>query len=198
MSNQTAAAAYNRGLLDGAVPNGAPPEAFDEYHDIIVLLVTAHGHGGTAQVRAVWNECFRRHPELAEVISADQPAAADEAPSDPWTLFTLADAHQPRPPLIYVVDGLFPLPSLSIVYGGPGTIKSLLLADLAVCVAAGLPWLPPLPHALGRAKRTHQGGVLWCDFDKEPRTTHERLEALGRARDFVPDIPLSYVSMPSP
>src|SRR2546428_10824599 len=97
-------------------------------------------------------------------------AAADEAPRDPWPLFTLADAYQPRPPLIYVVEGLFPLPSLSIVYGAPGTIKSLLLADLAICVASGLPWLPPLPHAFGRARRAHQVGGLRCGFDNGPRT----------------------------
>jgi hypothetical protein len=103
VSNHAAAAAYIRSLLDGAAPNGAPPEAFGEYRDVI-----------------------------------------------------------------------------------------------AVCVAAGLPWLPPLPHASGRAKRTHQVGVLWCDFDNGPRMTHERFEALGRARDLSPDIPLSYVSMPLP
>jgi hypothetical protein len=68
MSSRVAAAAYIRGLLDGAVPNGAPPEAFDEYRDLIDLLVTAHGHGGTPKVREVWNDCVRRHPELAEVI----------------------------------------------------------------------------------------------------------------------------------
>jgi hypothetical protein len=198
VSNRATAAAYIRGLLDGAVPNGAPPEAFDEYRDVIELLVMAHGHGGTPKVREVWRDCVQRHPELAEVVSADQSAAADEAPSDPWPLFTLADAYQPRPPLIHVVEGLFTLPSLSIVYGAPGTIKSLLLADLAVCVAAGLPWLPPLPGRSGRARRTHQVGVLWCDFDNGPRMTHERFEALGRARSLAPDIPLSYASMPSP
>jgi hypothetical protein len=40
--------------------------------------------------------------------------------------------------------------------------------------------------------------VLWCDFDNGPRITHERFEALGRARHLAETVPLSYVSMPSP
>lgn len=61
-----------------------------------------------------------------------------------WKLRSLADAYRPRPPLYYLVDGLLPAPSLSIVYGGPGSLKSMLLADLCVCVASGQPWLQPI------------------------------------------------------
>jgi hypothetical protein len=90
----------------------------------------------------------RRHPELAELISADQPLPQTKRLRS-VAAFHLGRRLQDPSPLIYVVEGLFPLPSLSIVYGAPGTIKSLLMADLAICAAAGLPWLPPLPHLLG-------------------------------------------------
>jgi hypothetical protein len=190
--DHAAVGSFLRHLLGGGSPNGTPPEAFGPYRDVIEPLLLGYSHGGTPKVQALWADLVRRRPELAEVVAADQ------SPSDPWQIFTLADAYQPRPPLIYIVDGLFPLPSLSIVYGAPGTIKSLLMADLAVCTAAGLPWLPPLPHGSGRAKAVHQVGVLWVNFDNGPRMTHERLEALGRARDLPPDIPLHYASMPSP
>jgi hypothetical protein len=190
--DRQAAATLIRTLLSGGSPNSEPPEAFGEYRDVVELLVIAHAHGETPKVRELWLDLARRHPELAEVVSGEP------ATSEGWQLFTLADAYQPRSSLIYVVRGLFPLPSLSIVYGAPGTIKSLLLADMAISVAAGLPWLPPLPQASGAAKITQQVGVLWCDFDNGPRTTHERFEALGRARDLPATIPLSYVSMPSP
>ncbi len=49
----------------------------------------------------------------------------------------------------YIAGRLFALPSLNILYGAPGTLKSFLLADLAVCVAGGLEWLPPAPWLNG-------------------------------------------------
>ena len=61
-------------------------------------------------------------------------------------IHTLAEAFKPRPKRQYVVAGLIPLPSLTIIYGPPGGFKTFVVADLAICVAAGLPWLTPLRH----------------------------------------------------
>ncbi len=181
-----------RTLLSGGSPNGAPSEVFGPYRDIIESLLLAHASGGTPQVRQAWNDLLQRHPDLAELIASDQTGA------DTWQIYTLADAYQPRPPREYVVDGLFARSSVSIMYGAPGTLKSLLLADLAVCVAAGLPWLPPPSGHAGTGRTTRQAPVLWGDFDNGLDRTHERFEALGRARGLEPTIPLHYVSMPSP
>lgn len=116
-----------------------------------------------------------------------------------WRIFTLADAYKPRPPIDYIVDGLFALPSLSIVYGAPGSFKTMLLVDLAASVASGLPWLPPLPNKHDVLPReTLIFPVLWCDFDNGPRRMHERIEAVGRARSLPESIPFYYVSMPTP
>jgi hypothetical protein len=62
---------------------------------------------------------------------------------DPWAdqIFTLKDAYAPREPLSYVIDNLFPPGSLSIVYGPPGSLKSMLLSDAAMSTAAGTDWL---------------------------------------------------------
>jgi len=123
--------------------------------------------------------------------------AGEEAPG--WTFRTLADAYEPRDPLVYVVDGLFPLPSLSIVYGSPGTFKSLLLAEMCCCVAAGRPWLEPLPTKGDVTPvRTTQAPVLWLDFDNGERRTDERMEAIGRARKLPADTPIYYAAMPFP
>lgn len=131
---------------------------------------------------------------------SEQPSSAD-----PWQVFTLADAYQERPPVEYVAGRLFALPSLNILYGAPGTLKSFLLADLAVCVAGGLEWLPPAPwlngsrgNAAGRGIPTRQRSVMWLDFDNGRRRTHDRFGALGRARGLPPDVPLYYYSMPTP
>lgn len=117
-----------------------------------------------------------------------------------WRIESMASAYEPLPPMLYLVDGLLSTPSLSIIYGGPGSLKSMLLADLAVCVAAGLPWLPALPEKSGNAAHlaTVQSPVLWVDFDNGNRLTKERIGALGRGHGAPPDIPLSFVSMPLP
>ena len=132
-------------------------------------------------------------PRFAEIAQSERV--------DPWQIFTLADAYAPRDPVEYVAGNLFAIPSLNIPYGAPGTLKSFLMADLAVCVAAGVDWLPPAPWIDGnqaRAIKTHQCPVMWLDFDNGRRRTHDRFAALGHARDLPPDIPLFYYSMPSP
>jgi archaellum biogenesis ATPase FlaH len=118
-----------------------------------------------------------------------------------WKLRTLADAYRERPPLEFLVDGLLPCPSLSVVYGGPGSLKSMLLADLATTVVAGAKWLEPLPSSdqePGVTFITVQAAVLWIDFDNGIRRTDERIEAFARARQLPTDAPLHYVSMPRP
>jgi len=133
---------------------------------------------------------------LAEVLRVDTETPPK---AEGWQVYTLADAYAPRPPVQYVVAGLFPLPSLSIVYGAPGCFKTMLMGDMAAAVAAGLDWLPPLPDKdENTARATLKVPVLWCDFDNGPRTMHERIEAAGRARDLPPETPLFYVSMPTP
>lgn len=114
-------------------------------------------------------------------------------------LRNLSDAYKPRPPVQYVVDGLFARGSLNIVYGAPGTLKSMLLADMCVCVAAGVPWLPGLPDSGDvYAMPTTQTGVLWVDYDNGSRRTDERIEALAKARDLPENAPLHYLSMAQP
>jgi hypothetical protein len=135
-------------------------------------------------------------PELAEAVARTDPETPPEA--EGWKIYTLAEAYAPRPPVEYVVAGLIPLPSLTIVYAPPGAFKTMLMADLAACVAAGLPWLPPLHAGDDTQRATSQAPVLWADFDNGPRTMHERIEAVARARELPEDTPLYYVSMPVP
>lgn len=87
--------------------------------------------------------------ELCRLVDG-APEYRQEETGDPglWTgqIYTLEEAFKPRPKRQYIVTGLIPLPSLTIVYGPPGGFKTFVVADLAICVAAGLPWLAPLPH----------------------------------------------------
>ena len=130
-----------------------------------------------------------------------QPDLVDEKPKETkqqWHICTLADAYAPRPPLEFVVDGLFTLPSLSIVYGNSGSLKSMLLADMAACIAAGRPWLTPTVDSDDLSRHVIQVPALWCDFDNGKRRTDERFDAIGHAYSMPTDSPLYYVSMPSP
>jgi len=117
---------------------------------------------------------------------------------DPWQIFTLRDAFAPREPLVWIVEGIIPEASLSIWYGAPGALKSLILADLAVCVSVGSRWLatPGNPTTTGYA--TTPGAVMWLDFDNGQRRTHERIAALARARKLSQAAPIYYASMPEP
>jgi hypothetical protein len=115
-----------------------------------------------------------------------------------WQSFDLADAYKERPPIEFVVGNIFPLPSLSIVYGSPGSFKSFLLADLVCCVAGGIDWLPPFGDLLGKGQPVTQGGAVWIDFDNGRTRTLDRFKALGTAMDLPEDVPLKIYSMPYP
>ena len=108
----------------------------------------------TGQVEA-WQHKLNAHLDrlpdrgLAAMLKAETAQRVQAAMTgnggDPWKIYTLADAYEPRPPVEYLVGGLLAVPSLAIVYGPPGCLKSFLMADLAASVAGGLPWLPPSP-----------------------------------------------------
>lgn len=138
------------------------------------------------------------------VVTAEDVAAQEEAGElvGQWVPLTLADAYKNVEPTQFLIDGVLPIPSLSIIYGGPGSLKSMVLTDMALCVAAGKTWLDPLPgdanNIPGVTFTTHQAPAMWIDFDNGPRRTSERVGALGRGHNLPPDTPFQYLSLPSP
>lgn len=113
---------------------------------------------------------------------------------------TLEDAFEERPALDFVIEGIFPAPSLSIVYAAPGELKSMLLMDAAVCVAGGIDWLAPLPGDDHTAFKTHRSPVFWYDFDNGKRRCAERFQALAKGHGLSPkdNLELYFLSMPHP
>ena len=171
------------------------------------------GAAETPLIRTTWPDLpqerddltgwLEAHPDVAEAVTRQNPEGPRPGdtldPLGKWEVRTLADAYAPRDPLQYAVENLFALPSLSITYGAPGTLKSMLLTDLSICVAGGLPWLSPLPDSeQNTTRKTDQAPVLWLDFDNGQRRTDERVEAMGKARELDPTTPFYYVTMPSP
>ena len=85
-----AAAAYIRALLGGSLPDSVPPEAFGQYRDLIEVLHQAHAAGGMGAVREAWNSAVRRLPEMAGLLSGDQPPADHWPTLAPEALYGLA------------------------------------------------------------------------------------------------------------
>jgi hypothetical protein len=127
----------------------------------------------------------------------------EQAMADEWeNLFTLADAFKDRPPIKYALEGIIPVPSLIVPYGAPGSLKSFLLADAAICIAAGIDWLIPMQidgEETETPIKVTQMPVMWIDFDNGERKTHDRFKMIAKAHDVNPDnIPFYYYSMPDP
>jgi hypothetical protein len=115
-----------------------------------------------------------------------------------WEVLGSSDLLTPPVPPNYLIQGIVRMPGLISPFGHPGTLKTMLMMDLAVCIAAGIPWLPPLPNVgAGGSYAVKQGPVLWFDMDNGRNRLRERFGALCRARN-VKDIPLHAISMARP
>ncbi len=114
-----------------------------------------------------------------------------------WRLYTLKDAYADRPAIEYAVDGILSVPSLSVVYGAPSSLKTMLLMDLAVCIATGEKWLESISPEI-EAHETNKFPVLWVDEDGGLRRTSDRFKMLGTGHKAPVDALLGYYSMPSP
>jgi len=111
-----------------------------------------------------------------------------------WQIRTLKNAYQERDPTEYIVDKYFATYTLSVVYGAPGSMKSMMLADLCGHVVNGSKWLPYGSNGIDCTAYP----VLWIDMDNGERRTDGRFDAIGRAAGLPEDAPLYYVSMPNP
>jgi hypothetical protein len=112
---------------------------------------------------------------------------------------TLSEACKPKPAQSYVVPGLLPVPSLSVLYGAPGTLKTMLMQDLAICVAGGIPWLRPVPgNPVAASFPCKKSSVLFIDVDSGWERTERRFAALRRGHNVPPGAELRYVSFPNP
>jgi len=149
----------------------------------------------------------RNDPQLAALLRQYTAAAMGQAlpevvPGDPWEAFSLSDAYQERPPIEGIIQNganpILELPSLNMIYGPPGSLKSFLLQDLLTCAAGGAVWLPPAPNYQVEGYKTRPGPVMWIDFDNGRRRTHDRFRALGKAHKISQGAPLVYYSMPTP
>lgn len=117
-----------------------------------------------------------------------------------WQPRTLADALQERPPRTHFVARLLREASLSIVFGAPGSLKSLLLMDMLACIVAGRPWLDTLPGAVPDQEpfATVPVPCMWIDYDNGEDLTDERFRAFAHTYNLPESAPLTYYSIALP
>jgi hypothetical protein len=169
-------------LLEHHIQNEALPSglAFESDTGRLLYQIAVHtnGTGPWAAVQAAVNTLSDGPAILHAIAGVDlnKPPPVAGTANVPWTIYTLADAYKLRPPLDFLVNDLIQVPTLALVYGPPGSLKSLLIADMQVCVAAGIPWLSPKDPRQDTARRTLRAPTLWIDLDNGKRRTHERLK----------------------
>lgn len=66
--------------------------------------------------------------------------------------FLSADELEALPDQEYLLQGVLPEDSISMIYGEPGAGKSFVTLDMALCIAAGIPW---------HGRPTKQGAVAY-------------------------------------
>jgi RecA-family ATPase len=119
---------------------------------------------------------------------------------DKWStqIYTAKDALKDRPPRQYLVKPFFLLPSINIIYGSPGSLKTNFVIDLAVCVSLGRKWLMGRPDLKFGGYETMQGAVMWVDKDSGEDDLHERFGATIRGHKGHEKLPIHYMSFPEP
>lgn len=106
-----------------------------------------------------------------------RPGSPEAAPIDPQSLFARASglAGEPIPPREWLVPGLVPCGTVTMLGGDGGTGKSTLALGLAVATVAGVPWVGRSVEDCGPA------AFLSAEDDKDE--LHRRLDAICRAKD---------------
>ena len=102
-------------------------------------------------------------------------------------LFWAKDAMSPPPVVEWAVPGLFARPSLNILVGDPGSKKTFLAIDLAVCVALGQPWL---------GRPTIGAPVIFVDEESGAPRFHALLNGSLRAHGGTDACPIHYFCLP--
>jgi hypothetical protein len=125
---------------------------------------------------------------LAEIdrVDPDGDLSAFEA-EDTWKSISLVDTYQKLDPLRWVLKPLFSRPSVSIFFGSPKGLKSMLLMEGAICIAAGKRWLTNPDNSGGFAVETCP--TAWLDLENGSRRIRERASAFGRGRSLSDGTP---------
>jgi hypothetical protein len=154
-----------------------------------------------AEAAVNMNQNDESHASDGGASKPPPPNAAGVPLLTQWKIHNAGDALEPIKPLEYLIHGILSYPSLNVLYGGPGSMKSLILLYMATCIAAGSQFLDVYPMdgvPPGKSFATVKSPVLWVDFDNGKRRTQGRIGAMLRGQSLSSNTPIDYVSMPVP
>jgi hypothetical protein len=137
-------------------------------------------------------------PGDARQGEAAKPDSARQGEGRDW--FTIADAYGVDDDIKYIVDEVILEDSLSIFFGAPGSLKSMFLMNMALCVATGLPFLQARPGDESvKPFTTAKSRVLWLDMDMGEKRLKRRVKALARGLGIPAEFPdFKAISFPDP
>jgi hypothetical protein len=171
-----------RAILAGDLSEAPDIDQCGDYRATLEALADAHEKAGTEGARAAWTAMVNQTPDLARWLATDEP----DEPERRYTLHTAAEALEPQPDTLWLIDGLFSEGSVNLLVGDPGTAKTYSLLDAAVCVAMGLPWL---------TFATTQTAALVIDEESGPRRIARRLGDCLRGHDGDAETPIYYTTL---
>lgn len=149
----------------------AAPQTRDDRMDAFDTFTNTHSEGGPIRL----------------AVFAAFPTSENRLHNNRF-IFNAADAYQPPPQQDWCIEGLLSRRSLSILVGDPGSKKTLLALDLAVCLAMGKPWL---------GRHTLQCPVLFVDEETGRPRLWARIHAALQAHHAPTDAPFHYMSLPN-
>ncbi len=113
-----------------------------------------------------------------------------------WEYRTIQDAYDTDDKINYIVDGIIPEDSLCLFFGQPGSLKTMIIMDMVMCILIGKDWLS---NDSVSSFTTVQNKVLWLDMDNGQRRSDSRVKAMAKGHGLPANIPhFAYVSFPSP
>jgi hypothetical protein len=133
---------------------------------------------------------------LEEWDRLDLSIDPDSLGSPGYNFITLGETYKPLPPLRWAIKRLFARPSVSIIFGAPKGLKTMLVLEAAICVAAARRWLDDTNGRGGFEVETCP--VAWVDLENGPRRMTERIAAYGRGRTLPESTPFTGIRWPLP
>jgi hypothetical protein len=102
------------------------------------------------------------------------------------TVHWAKEALEPQPDIPWVIEGIISIPTINVVFGEGGTLKTYSLMDAGVCVAMGEPWL---------GFKTTRYPVLFIDEESGNRRFARRLGDVMRGHNAPKDLQLAYTCL---
>ncbi len=172
----------------GTIPRDLPvlPKKWQKAYDT-VLQVLNTSRAARFNAFKVAIKDFKQNAEMWREVDEAMQHTEDRSDTLSHRIFYSAEeALYPPPPLAWLVDGLLPAPSLTLLVGDPGTKKTFLAIDLAVCIALGKPWL---------GRTTEPTPTMFVDEETGLHQLWPRLNACLRAHEAPYSTPLYFCSL---